>query len=108
MLAIWKFELSDYDPSWPARYRAEISELERLLPMVLASEHVGSTSIHPMAAVSTIDILAGVGKLNEVTDAVSGAPSRYAEPAMPDGYIGRVDHGKRQFAIIRRSGRETT
>jgi GrpB-like predicted nucleotidyltransferase (UPF0157 family) len=36
--------------------------------MVLAFEHVGSTSIRAMAA--TIDNLAGVGKLNEVTDGV--------------------------------------
>jgi GrpB-like predicted nucleotidyltransferase (UPF0157 family) len=70
MPAIWKFELRDYDPSWPPRYRAEISELERLLPMVLAFEHVSSKSIQAMAAVPTIDILAGVRKLNEVTDAV--------------------------------------
>jgi len=70
MPAIWKFELRDYDPSWPPRYRAEISELERLLPMVLAFEHVSSKSIQAMAAVPTIDILADVRKLNEVTDAV--------------------------------------
>jgi GrpB-like predicted nucleotidyltransferase (UPF0157 family) len=38
--------------------------------MTLAFEHIGSTSIHAMAAVPTIDIVAGVRKLNEVTDAV--------------------------------------
>jgi GrpB-like predicted nucleotidyltransferase (UPF0157 family) len=42
---LWKFELRDYDPIWPIRYRAEVSELMKILPMVLAFEHVGSTSI---------------------------------------------------------------
>jgi GrpB-like predicted nucleotidyltransferase (UPF0157 family) len=69
---LWKFELRDYDPIWPIRYRAEISELKKLLWMVLAFEHVGSTSIQGMAAVPTIDILAGVHNLNEADDDVIG------------------------------------
>jgi hypothetical protein len=31
-----------------------------------------------------------------------------AELAMADGFIGRVDRGKKQSAVVRRSGRETT
>ena len=66
----WKFELRNHQPNWADSYAVEISELKRLLPMALAFEHVGSTSIQTIAAVPTIDILAGVRDLSEITDRV--------------------------------------
>jgi GrpB-like predicted nucleotidyltransferase (UPF0157 family) len=56
----WKFAISEPDPAWPARYEVAVAELQPLLPMAVAFEHVGSTSIPRMPAVPTIDILAGV------------------------------------------------
>ncbi len=56
---IWKFELRDYEAAWADRYAIAISELKGLLPMALAFEHVGGTSIQTIAAVPTIDILCG-------------------------------------------------
>jgi GrpB-like predicted nucleotidyltransferase (UPF0157 family) len=66
---IWKFELRDYEAAWADRYAIAISELKGLLPMALAFEHVGGTSIQTIAAVPTIDILAGVLDLSAITDA---------------------------------------
>jgi len=68
---IWKFELRDHQPDWAAYYAVEISQLRRLLPMALAFEHIGSTSIQTIAAVPTVDILGGVRNLSEVTNAVT-------------------------------------
>ena len=69
----WKFEISDPDPAWPAHYEATVAELRPLLPMVVAFEHVGSTSIPRMPAVATVDILAGVHGLATIDTTVIGA-----------------------------------
>lgn len=59
--------ITDYNPSWPARY-----ELEKALilgavgPYVAAIEHIGSTAVPGLAAKPIIDILVGV---NDLADA---------------------------------------
>ena len=68
----WKFEISDPDAAWPARYEAAVAELRPLLPMAMAFEHVGSTSIPRMPAIPTIDILAGVRDLALIDATVVG------------------------------------
>ena len=69
----WKFHISEPDPAWPARYEAAVAELQSLLSMAVAFEHVGSTSIARMPAVSTIDILAGVLDLRTIDATVVDA-----------------------------------
>ena len=62
----WRFEISEPDPAWPSRYEAAVAEMWPLLPMAVAFEHVGSTSIPRMPAIPTIDILAGVRDLASI------------------------------------------
>jgi GrpB-like predicted nucleotidyltransferase (UPF0157 family) len=67
----WRFDLREYDPDWPAIFRAEQIALEKILgDLVVAYEHIGSTSIPGMSAVPTIDILAGVRRLQDADRAV--------------------------------------
>ncbi|HTR62987.1 MAG TPA: GrpB family protein [Candidatus Binataceae bacterium] len=69
----WKFEISEPDPAWPVRYAAAVAELRPLLPMAIAFEHVGSTSIPRMPAIATIDILAGVRDLASIDATIVGS-----------------------------------
>jgi GrpB-like predicted nucleotidyltransferase (UPF0157 family) len=51
----------DYDPSWPAMFDDERRRIEAALgPLVLAVEHIGSTSVAGLAAKPIIDLLVGV------------------------------------------------
>ena len=65
---LWKFELVAYNPNWPELYQSAIRSLQLQLPMIVAFEHVGSTSLPGMTAVPTIDILAGMRELAEIDD----------------------------------------
>lgn len=52
-------EVVPYDPSWPARFQAELLLLEGAAPGLFQSiEHVGSTSVPGLVAKPTLDILA--------------------------------------------------
>ena len=63
---LWKFDLIEYNPSWPKLYQSAVRSLQLHLPMIVAFEHVGSTALPGMTAVPTIDILAGVRDLAEI------------------------------------------
>ncbi len=58
--------LSEYDPSWPARFEAERALLERALAGVISGgiHHIGSTAVVGMTGKPVIDILAGVRSLD--------------------------------------------
>lgn len=53
--------LSEYDPSWPARFSTRAAELRGVLgERVRLIEHVGSTSVPGLAAKPIIDIVVGI------------------------------------------------
>jgi GrpB-like predicted nucleotidyltransferase (UPF0157 family) len=64
-------QLVAYDPSWPARARAEAAALEDALRPWLAGrvEHVGSTAVPGLEAKPTIDLMAPVHDLEAARDA---------------------------------------
>ncbi len=58
----------DYDPRWPAMFREEQEAILRAIgPHVVAVEHVGSTAVPGLGAKPIIDILVGIGSLNEAS-----------------------------------------
>jgi GrpB-like predicted nucleotidyltransferase (UPF0157 family) len=65
-------ELVDYDPSWPEQYEQEERRLATVLGPWLDGgiHHIGSTSIPGMLAKPIIDVMAGVGDLDEARAAV--------------------------------------
>ena len=65
-------EIVEYDPSWKSMFESEKKFLAKLLkPWLLGSiEHVGSTSVHGLAAKPVIDIMAGVESLDESRNAI--------------------------------------
>lgn len=57
-------EIADYDPAWPSRAEAAITELLDALPEVLGDiEHIGSTAVTGLAAKPVIDLMAAAGEL---------------------------------------------
>lgn len=53
-----------YDPTWPARFKAERERLQGLVgPATARIEHVGSTAVPGLGAKPIIDILVGVHSL---------------------------------------------
>jgi len=62
-----EIELTDYDPQWPAEFRAEEHRIRAVLPsqLILALEHFGSTAIPGLAAKPIIDILIAASSLAE-------------------------------------------
>ncbi|HYH29314.1 MAG TPA: GrpB family protein [Pseudonocardia sp.] len=53
--------LVEYDPEWPARFRARAAEVRGILgDRARLVEHVGSTSVPGLAAKPVIDIVAGI------------------------------------------------
>jgi GrpB-like predicted nucleotidyltransferase (UPF0157 family) len=63
--------LSSYDPSWPARYEREAKRVSAALgDLVIAVEHIGSTSVPGLTAKPTIDILAGIRSLEVPAEAL--------------------------------------
>lgn len=65
-------ELVDYDPAWPAQFEQERHRLEDVLAPWLDGgiHHAGSTAIPGMPAKPIIDVLAGVGDLDQTQAAV--------------------------------------
>jgi GrpB-like predicted nucleotidyltransferase (UPF0157 family) len=53
-------DLSDYDPTWPDLYAAEVRRIAKALPQGVWFEHIGSTSVPGMLAKPIIDIMIGV------------------------------------------------
>ena len=56
-----------YDSSWPARFQSEKTVLAEALGDWVQGgiHHVGSTAVHGLAAKPVIDVMVGVGNLNE-------------------------------------------
>jgi len=51
----------DYDPSWPASFRAECARISTVVgDLIIELEHFGSTAVPGLAAKPIIDMLAGV------------------------------------------------
>ena len=65
-------EIVEYDLNWKSMFESEKKFLAKLLkPWLLGSiEHVGSTSVHGLAAKPVIDIMAGVESLDESRNAI--------------------------------------
>ena len=62
-----------YDSSWPQRFEEERRLLAKVLSqwLVGAIEHVGGTAVPRLAAKPVIDIMAGVGTLDDSRAAIS-------------------------------------
>jgi GrpB protein len=56
--------LAAYDPRWPHLYKREVADVAAALAPVVATEHIGSTSVSGLAAKPTIDIAVGVKSLS--------------------------------------------
>ncbi len=67
-----------YDPAWPRRFERERAILERILEPWLEGgiHHIGSTAVPGLAAKPIVDMMAGVGDLEEARAAY--APLREA------------------------------
>ncbi|MBA3670712.1 MAG: GrpB family protein [Gemmatimonadaceae bacterium] len=71
--------LANYDPRWPALFRAEAERiLEALGPLARAVEHYGSTSVPGLAAKPILDILVGTDQF--------GDPGPFTARLEPLGY----------------------
>jgi len=65
-------QLAVYNPAWTERYEDEIDPLTRALgDVVIAIEHVGSTSVPGLAGKPTIDIAVGATTIELPPDAVA-------------------------------------
>ncbi len=68
--------LAPYSPDWPSRFTAESKKLNDVCrKYILATEHVGSTSIPGMVAKPIVDILIGVEALNDAEKMIPGMES---------------------------------
>ena len=55
-----------HDPRWPALFEDERARIDRALgPWVEQIEHIGSTAVPGLAAKPVIDIMVGVGSLED-------------------------------------------
>ncbi len=58
-------ELSEYDPDWPRQYLAEAARVvDALRSVLVAIEHIGSTSIPGLSGKPTVDIMVGARELD--------------------------------------------
>lgn len=58
--------LADYDPAWPRRYEEEKTRIITAIgPWTTGIEHVGSTAVPGLAAKPILDILVGLGDLDD-------------------------------------------
>jgi len=61
-----RISLSEYDPSWPARFEAERQRIEAALGRVaLGVEHIGSTAVPGLAAKPIVDVLLIVADVDD-------------------------------------------
>lgn len=62
--------IADYDPEWVREYEQEKQAIEEALADIVAAvEHIGSTSVPGLGAKPIIDIMAGVHRLEALTEA---------------------------------------
>jgi GrpB-like predicted nucleotidyltransferase (UPF0157 family) len=65
-----------YDPRWPQQFEAERASLADLFSEAAASiEHIGSTAVPGLGAKPIIDIMLGVGVLQEVESRIPSLES---------------------------------
>ena len=85
-LASGVVQVVPYDPEWPRLFEAEARRLAlALAPLVIAFEHIGSTSVPGLAAKPVLDIVAGIPE---------GAPvASYISPLVEAGYVHRGEQG---------------
>ena len=91
----------DYDPLWPLLFRKEADAISRILgDNLVLIHHIGSTSVHFLAAKPIIDIMPVVKDLSGV-DAVS-------EEFVKLGYEYLGEFGIKGRRYLRKSGQERT
>lgn len=106
-----------YDPDWPRRFEGERARIEVAIgPWVEEIEHVGSTAVPGLAAKPIIDIMVGVGTLEEAPACVAGLRGlgyEYVpefEETLPDRrYLRKFDldgHRTHQIHLVERSNSE--
>jgi len=73
-------EIVEYDPAWPATYRAERERLAPMLPTGVQLHHFGSTAAPGLAAKPVIDMIALVDDLDApIATLVQRAGYQYPE-----------------------------
>lgn len=76
--------VADYDPAWPAAFEQERESLHTALgPLVLAVEHIGSTSVPGLAAKPIIDLQLSVRDLEEARSGCIGPLQALGYAYMP-------------------------
>jgi GrpB-like predicted nucleotidyltransferase (UPF0157 family) len=79
--------VQEYDPAWPGLATAAIDEATGALDgVVVAIEHIGSTSVPGLAAKPVIDLMAAVRDLRDATDrgpALTALGYRLVDTGMP-------------------------
>ena len=64
-----KIVIQDFDPGWREKYEMERSVIENTLgPIVIATHHIGSTSVPGLKAKPIIDIVLEVSSLSELDE----------------------------------------
>lgn len=96
--------LSAYSNDWPIQYQSESHRILNVCGgILLAIEHVGSTSVNGLIAKPIVDILAGVESLDDAEKMIPGMQSiGYDYPGhigIPDDRIFGRDPGFRLFLI---------
>ncbi len=76
-----KVEIVEYDPAWPAAYRAERERLAPLLADGVELHHFGSTAVPGLAAKPVIDMIALVDDLDAPIAALVGRVGYQYPPA---------------------------
>ena len=101
-------ELSEYDPSWPARFLQHRDRIVAALGHV-EPEHVGSTSVPGLAAKPVIDVQVVVEDLDAAVAALEGGGYvlRVREPGhrvvqAPDANVHLHERGDPELAARRR------
>jgi GrpB-like predicted nucleotidyltransferase (UPF0157 family) len=75
----------DYDPAWPHVFEAEKTRLLNAAgELIIAIEHVGSTSVPGLGAKPIIDILAGVRALAEGRQTIGPLTTQLGYEYMPE------------------------
>jgi putative glutamine amidotransferase len=94
-----EYGLSDPDPSWPARFELEATELSRILgDLPVRIDHVGSTSVPGLAAKPVIDI--------QVSVASMVPRGRYVDPLVTNGFRWALDPWDDTHEFFSRDGEQ--
>ncbi len=96
--------LVDYDPAWPSAFEEERARLDAALPGVFRDiAHIGSTAVPGLHTKPIIDLLAGVGSIDEAI--ALAARLRAVGYTTPPGM--NEDLVDRQFFMRHARGRRT-